>query len=58
MPTTYINARPTVDVAEATTLPQEFYTDPDLFRREMETIHFDMWLAAGRAEQNFRRAPR
>jgi Rieske 2Fe-2S family protein len=51
MPTTYINARPTVDVAEATTLPQEFYTDPDLFRREMETIHFDMWLAAGRAEQ-------
>src|SRR6185503_17986289 len=51
MPTTYTNARPAVDVTQAKTLPQEFYTDPGLFRREMEAIHFDMWLAAGRLEQ-------
>jgi len=40
-----------VHVAEAVTLPQEFYTDPGIFRREMEAIHFDMWIAAGRTEQ-------
>ena len=51
MSTSYRNARPTVVVTEATTLPQEFYSDPGLFRREMEAIHFDMWLAAGRTEQ-------
>ena len=47
----YANSRPSVDVEHATTLPQEFYTDAELFRREMQAIHFEMWLAAGRTEQ-------
>ena len=47
----YTNERPAVKAGEARTLPQECYTDPDFFRREMEAIHFDMWLAAGRTEQ-------
>lgn len=40
-----------MEISEATTLPQRYYTDPEWFRREMEGIHFDMWLCAGRAEQ-------
>jgi Rieske 2Fe-2S family protein len=51
MPTAYANSRPPVRVHEATTLPQEYYTDPGHFRREMEAIHFDMWLCAGRTGQ-------
>jgi len=33
------------------TLPQSYYTDPAWYLREMETIHFDMWLCAGRTSQ-------
>ncbi len=51
MSTTYANTRPAVRATDATTLPQEFYTDPEIFLREMEAIHFDTWLAAGRTEQ-------
>jgi Rieske 2Fe-2S family protein len=35
----------------ALTLPARHYTDPGLFQQELERIHFDMWLWAGRAEQ-------
>ncbi|HEY3928140.1 MAG TPA: aromatic ring-hydroxylating dioxygenase subunit alpha [Candidatus Koribacter sp.] len=51
MSTTYTNSRPAVAASEATTLPQPYYTDPAYFQREMEAIHFDMWLCAGRAHQ-------
>jgi Rieske 2Fe-2S family protein len=51
MPSSYSNNRPTVALSEATTLPQRYYTDPEWFRREMEAIHFDMWLCAGRTRQ-------
>ncbi len=47
----YSNTRPEVAASEATTLPQRYYTDPDWFQREMEAIHFDMWLCAGRTSQ-------
>jgi Rieske 2Fe-2S family protein len=33
------------------TLPARYYTDPGHFAREMERIHFRMWLGAGRAEE-------
>jgi Rieske 2Fe-2S family protein len=33
------------------TLPARYYTDPDHFRRELERIHNDMWLCAGREEE-------
>jgi len=51
MSTIFSNTRPQIRADEARTLPQEFYTDPDHFRREMEAIHFATWLAAGRTEQ-------
>lgn len=51
MSKTYTNSRPEVAIAQATTLPQSCYTDPAWFRQEMEAIHFDMWLCAGRAHQ-------
>jgi Rieske 2Fe-2S family protein len=51
MSTSYTNIRPALAASEATTLPQQYYTDPEHFRREMEAIHFDMWLCAGRAHQ-------
>src|SRR5258708_872367 len=51
MSTFYSNTRPEVALSEATTLPQRYYTDSDWFQREMEAIHFDMWLCAGRANQ-------
>ena len=47
---TYANTRPAVDV-ETTTLPARYYQDPALFQAEMEAIHYDMWLCAGRTEQ-------
>ncbi|HEY6274489.1 MAG TPA: aromatic ring-hydroxylating dioxygenase subunit alpha [Terriglobales bacterium] len=47
----YSNARPDVAVSEAMTLSQRYYTDPLWFEREMEAIHLDMWLGAGRAAQ-------
>src|SRR5512146_584385 len=51
MSTPYSNTRPAVPLAAATTLPQRYYTDPEWFQREMEAIHFDMWLCAGRTGQ-------
>lgn len=51
MSTTYSNSRPEIAASEAMTLPQRHYTDPDWFQREMEAIHFDMWLCAGRTAQ-------
>jgi Rieske 2Fe-2S family protein len=33
------------------TLPARYYTDPEHFARELEAVHFDMWLCAGRTEQ-------
>lgn len=47
----YSNTRPELAISEATTLPQRYYTDPAWFQREMEAIHFDMWLCAGRTSQ-------
>jgi Rieske 2Fe-2S family protein len=45
----YENTRP--ELPEGThTLPARYYTDPDHFRRELEAVHFDMWLCAGRTE--------
>jgi Rieske 2Fe-2S family protein len=32
------------------TLPGRYYTDPDLFRRELETFFFNRWIWAGRTE--------
>ncbi|MGZ4874933.1 MAG: aromatic ring-hydroxylating oxygenase subunit alpha [Candidatus Angelobacter sp.] len=51
MPTSYSNTRPEVAVSDAMTLPQSYYTDPAWFQHEMEAIHFDMWLCAGRTSQ-------
>jgi Rieske 2Fe-2S family protein len=51
MSTSYSNTRPEIAVSEAMTLPQRYYTDPAWFQREMEAIHFDMWLCAGRTTQ-------
>jgi Rieske 2Fe-2S family protein len=45
---TYANARPPTHVG-CTTLPAHYYTDAAWFRRELERIHCDMWLYAGRA---------
>ena len=46
----YENARPEIHAAEARTLPARHYADPELFRRELDAIHHDMWLHAGRTE--------
>jgi len=51
MSNTYSNSRPPLEVSQATTLPQRYYVDPEWFHREMEAIHCDMWLCAGRAGQ-------
>jgi glycine betaine catabolism A len=51
MSTSYSNTRPELAASEALTLPQRYYTDPEWFRREMDAIHFDMWLCAGRTSQ-------
>lgn len=34
-----------------TTLPARYYTDPELFRDEVERFFCQMWVCAGRAEQ-------
>lgn len=47
----YANTRPGVHVNEACTLPAPYYTDPAIFQQELQRIHFDMWLHAGRMEQ-------
>jgi Rieske 2Fe-2S family protein len=31
------------------TLPAKYYTDPDVFRKEIESFFFDSWFCAGRA---------
>jgi len=33
-----------------TTLPARFFTDPELFRRELEAFYFERWICAGRTE--------
>jgi Rieske 2Fe-2S family protein len=45
----YANTRPRLGTG-ITTLPARYYTDPDVFRAELERIHCEMWLCAGRAE--------
>src|SRR5262249_61923376 len=35
----------------ATTLPARYYTDPDLFRDELERFYCQTWICAGRAHQ-------
>jgi Rieske 2Fe-2S family protein len=46
----YSNSRP--ELPEGTkTLPARYYTDPAWFARELEHIHFDMWLHAGRTDE-------
>ena len=47
----YTNTRPAVSTAEAMTLPAGYYTDPEMFQRELRAVHHDMWLSAGRTEQ-------
>ena len=44
------NARPVSDVSTRT-LPASFYTDPGWHQQELERIHLDMWLYAGRADR-------
>jgi Rieske 2Fe-2S family protein len=51
MSTSYSNTRAEIALSQAMTLPQRYYTSPDWFQREMEAIHFDMWLCAGRSNQ-------
>ncbi len=46
----YVNTRPEMPEG-VKTLPARYYTDPAHFQLEMERIHFDMWLCAGRTEQ-------
>ena len=33
------------------TLPAKYYTDPEIFRSEMERFYFGRWIYAGRAER-------
>src|SRR5262249_43212963 len=47
----YANTRPEVRVDAARTLPARYYTDAAWFERELEAIHYDMWLRAGRLEE-------
>jgi phenylpropionate dioxygenase-like ring-hydroxylating dioxygenase large terminal subunit len=37
--------------AAPTTLPQRYYTDPDIFRDELERFYCATWICAGRADQ-------
>ena len=46
----YVNTRSELS-SGITTLPAKYYTDPGHFEAEMEHIHFEMWLCAGRTEQ-------
>lgn len=36
---------------QAKTLPARYYTDPENFRREMETFFCEMWVCVGRSER-------
>ena len=43
---------PTTDTQSvATTLPARYYTDPDLFRDELERFYCQTWICAGRVSQ-------
>ncbi len=44
----YANTRRAIALSEATTLPQRYYASPKWFQRELEAIHLNMWLCAGR----------
>jgi glycine betaine catabolism A len=44
------NNRAVTDVSTRT-LPASYYTDPAWYQRELERIHLDMWLYAGRADR-------
>jgi Rieske 2Fe-2S family protein len=44
-------SRPEVRLGESVTLPARYYTDPEVFRRELDAIHGRMWLHAGRLER-------
>jgi Rieske 2Fe-2S family protein len=46
----YLDKRPASDVGSRT-LPQSFYTDARWYQRELEHIHYKMWLYAGRTER-------
>jgi len=48
--TTDVKPRETMP-AEARTLPARYYTDPAVFRKEMERFFFGMWISVGRADQ-------
>ena len=37
--------------AQAKTLPGRYYTDPEIFQKEMETFFLRMWISSGRSEQ-------
>lgn len=46
----YANSRPELP-PNARTLPARYYTDPGYFSQELEQVHLQMWLYAGRTEQ-------
>jgi Rieske 2Fe-2S family protein len=46
----YVKQRAPTDVTQHT-LPARYYTDPAHYLRELERIHFEMWLYAGRTEE-------
>ncbi len=50
MSVTYAQNRPE-RVAGAMTLPARYYTDPALFERELQRIHYRSWLFAGRVDE-------
>ena len=35
----------------ATTLPARYYTDPEIFRDELERFYCESWVCAGRGDQ-------
>jgi glycine betaine catabolism A len=51
MMASYANTRPEIRADVARTLPARYYTDPAWFERELESIHYGMWLHAGRLEE-------
>ena len=46
-----ISAMPLGAEPIATTLPARYYTDPDLFKGELESFYAQMWICAGRVNQ-------
>jgi phenylpropionate dioxygenase-like ring-hydroxylating dioxygenase large terminal subunit len=51
MTTPAIEIPPARPLEQATTLPPRFYTDPDVWRVEQETIFRRQWICIGRTEQ-------